>query len=84
MPTDFPAGPNDHLFATIPEVTLFGRQHTPEQLAYLVKWCACPCCGDKPVSLDPLPEGWAWDEIAFTTWAWCPVCMAKTEATEEG
>lgn len=77
MPSDFPPGENDHLFQTQPVITLLGRQHTAEQLAYLAQWCACPDCGAKPASLEPLPDGWCWDCRAFTVWAWCPMCLAK-------
>lgn len=62
------------LHAALPEVTLFGLIHTPEQIAYLELWAACPLCGEKPSSFDPLPDGWAWDCMAFTVWAWCPTC----------
>lgn len=74
MTTDVPSTPDDHPAIVVPEVDLFGRVHTPEQVEYLAKWCACPACGKRPESVDPLPGGWVWDCRAFTRWAWCPDC----------
>jgi hypothetical protein len=73
--SDFPVHETDYLFDTLPEYGLFGCIHTPDQLAYLEQWCACPYCGRKPESVEPLPEGWVWDCMAFTVWAWCPECQ---------
>jgi len=63
-----------NLFATLPEITLLSRVHTPEQLAYLQLWGGCPTCDRKPETWEPLPPGWVWDCRAFTTYAWCPDC----------
>lgn len=71
----FPTDPTDHIFQTLPEIGLFWRIHTPEQREYLSKWCACPSCGKRPDTIEPLPEEWVWDCRAFTNWAWCPECI---------
>lgn len=38
-----------------------------------LKWAGCARCGKRPETLDPLPDGWAWDTMEPTNpWLWCP------------
>ena len=71
---DFPVGPNDALFDRVPVLHLFGTDYTADQTAYLEKHAMCPVCGERPETVEPLPEGWTWDCLAFTIWCWCPTC----------
>lgn len=33
---------------------------------------SCPCCGERPATLNPLPHGWCWDTMEPTNSAvWC-------------
>lgn len=49
---------------------------TPEALAN----ACCPCCGEKPESLNPLPLGWCWDTMAPTNnYVWCPIWTREKE-----
>jgi hypothetical protein len=68
------------LFDALPEIGLFHRIHTHEQLSYLQQWGGCPGCERKPKSFEPLDDGWVWDCRAFTIWAWCPNCIGGDEA----
>lgn len=74
---------HDPLFDHLPEITLFGRVHTPEQLEYLKLRGQCPMCDSKPETFEPLPPGWVWDCRAFTNWVWCPRCDAEMSAPED-
>lgn len=76
---DFLDDADDALFDQVPVVHLFGTEYTAEQMAYLEKRAMCPVCAKRPASIEPLPDGWAWDCRAFTNWCWCPNCDPAKE-----